>query len=524
MRRRDLLKAVPFLAAPALSTPALAQGQRPLRFIPQANLSVLDPVWTTAIIAYMHSYMVYDTLYGIDDRNELQPQMCAGHEVSADELTWIFSLRDGLVFHDGEKVLARDCVMSVKRWAARDPFGQQMLRITDEIAALDDRRFHIRLKRPFRPMLYGLGARQCFMMPERVARTPATEQIKEAIGSGPFRFLAKEWVSGVSAAYAKFDDYVPRQEKPIYYAGGKVVNFQRVEWIVQPDSATAAAALQKGEVDWVEQPLIDLCPMLRKSPGVEVKVVDPNGYMYFLALNHLHPPFNNPQIRRALLPALNQQGFIESVIGDQTELGNTPTGYFTPSMPMASREGVEILSGKRDLALARKMVAEAGYKGEPTIVLAPSDQPAQQQLSQMARELFESVGLKVDYQVMDWGSLVARRTNQGPPDKGGWAAFASIASGFTASGPGSYPPLRGNGTKGWFGWPTDEKLEVLREAWFDAPTLEAQKEIAGQVQVQALQSVPFLPLGQIFQPAAFRSDIKDVVTSSFPVFWGVRRG
>ena len=239
MRRRDLLKSIPFLA-----TPALAQGQRPLRFIPQANLSVLDPVWTTAIIAYMHSYMVYDTLYGIDDKNQLQPQMCAGHELSSDELTWTFCLRDGLLFHDGEKVLTRDCVMSIKRWAMRDSFGQQMVRSTNEIAALDDTRFQIRLKKPFRLMLYGLGARQCFMMPERVAQTSAAEQIKDTTGSGPFRFLTKEWVSGVSAAYAKFDGYVPREEKPVYYAGGKVVHFPRVEWIVQPDPATAAAALK----------------------------------------------------------------------------------------------------------------------------------------------------------------------------------------------------------------------------------------------------------------------------------------
>ena len=518
MHRRTLLKTLPLLA-----TPALAQGTRPLRFIPQANLSVLDPVWTTAIIAYIHSYMIYDTLYGIDDKNQLQPQMCAGHELSADELTWTFKLRDGLRFHDGEKVLARDCTLSIQRWAIRDAFGQQMARAMDEIVALDDMSFRIRLKKPFRPMLYGLGARQCFMMPERVAKTPASEQLKDTTGSGPFRFLAKEWVSGVSAAYAKFDGYVPRHEKPVYYAGGKVAHFGRVEWTVQPDPATAAAALQKGEVDWLEQPLVDLCPMLRKSPGVEVKVIDPNGYMYFLALNHLQPPFDNPKIRRALLHALDQKAFIDSVVGDQTELGHTPTGYFTPSMPMANGAGTDIYTGKRDPELARKLIIEAGYKGERTILLSPSDNPAQSQLTQIARQMFESVGLNVDYQVMDWGSLVSRRTNQGPPDKGGRAAFISIASSFTASGPGSYQPIRGNGTKGWFGWPTDPELETLRENWFDAPTLDAQKAIAAQVQARALETLPILPLGQFFQPAAFRSDIKDIVTSSFPVFWGVRR-
>ena len=235
--------------------------------VPQANLTSLDPVWTTASVVIIHALMVYDTLYGSDARGEVTPQMCSGHEGSADELTWTFALRDGLLFHDGEKVLARDCVASIARWAQRDTFGQQLWAILDEIKTLDDRRFSIRTRKPFRLMTYALGARYCFVMPERVAKLPASEQLKDTTGSGPFRFLPGEWVSGASAAYAKFDKYVPRSEAPDFFAGGKVVKFDRVEWIVQPDPAVAAAALQKNEVDWIEQTLIDLNPMLRKSPG-----------------------------------------------------------------------------------------------------------------------------------------------------------------------------------------------------------------------------------------------------------------
>ena len=345
MRRRDLLKAIPLLM-----TPALARADTlPLRFIPNANLTSLDPIWTTALVAQAHGYLVYDTLYGIDASNKLQPQMCAGHDVSADELTWTFTLRDGLAFHDGEKVLAKDCVMSLKRWASRDSFGQQLTRVANEIVALDDRRFQIRLKKPFRQMLYGLGARSCFMMPERMAKTPASEQVKETIGSGPFRFLPGEWVSGARAGYARFDGYVPRQEPPSFYAGGKVAHFERVEWIVQPDSATAAAALQKGEVDWVEQPLIDLCPMLRTAPDVLVAVNDPFGWQPIIALNHLTAPFDNPKLRRALLPALDQKAFVTAVIGEQAELGHVPGGYFADGQPMASHAGLEVLTRPRDL-------------------------------------------------------------------------------------------------------------------------------------------------------------------------------
>ena len=522
MRRRDLLKAMPALVAAPLAAPALAQAQRPLRFIPQANLTVLDPIWTTAVITYNHAYMVYDKLYGWDGA-QIRPQMGEGHDVSQDELTWTFTLRDGLKFHDNEPVLARDAAQSIRRWGSRDSFGQVLMRYVNEIVTLDDKRFAIRLKKRCPQLLFGFGARQSFIMPERLANKPGTEQVTDPVGSGPFRFLKDEWVSGVSCAYAKFDGYVPRNEPPAFFAGGKVAHFNRVEWTVQTDHATAAAALQKNETDWLEQPLIDLIPMLNKSPGVYTKVVDPGGWLMFMVINHLNPPFDNPQIRQAVMVALDQQSFVDSVVGDQQELSIVPTGIFAPTMGMANKAGMEHLTGPRDLAKAKQMVAASGYKGEPVMIMSPSDQPALKQMSEVAREFFQSIGLNVDLQTMDWGSVVTRRANQNPVDQGGWGAFITVMSPLTSANPGSMLSLRGNGRKGWFGWPTDPKIEELREAWFDAPNLAAQQAVAEQVQLQYFESVPFLTLCRMRQPMAFRSDIRDVVSAAFPVFWGVRR-
>jgi peptide/nickel transport system substrate-binding protein len=524
MRRRDLLKAAPLLATAPLAAPALAQAPKPLRFIPQANLTSLDPVWTTAVITYNHAYMIYDTLFGYDGVGEMRPQMCSGHEISADGLTWSFTLRDGLKFHDNEKVLARDAAQSIRRWASRDSFGQHLMRYINEVVALDDTRFAIRLRRPCPQLLFGLGARQCFVMPERVAIRPGTEQLTDTTGSGPFRFLKDEWVSGARCAYSRFDGYVPRQEKPVFFAGGKVAHFERVEWTVQPDSATAAAALQTGEVDWLETPLIDLCPMLKKSPGVYTAIVDPGGWLMFMVLNNLNPPLDNPKVRLAIQMALNQQTFVDSVVGDQKDLAIVPTALFAPTMPMANTAGIAHLTGPRDIAGAKRLIAESGYRGEPVMIMAPGDQAALSQMSEVARDLFQSIGLKVDYQSMDWGSVVTRRASQNPVDQGGWGAFVTVMSPLTAANPGSMLPLRGNGRQGWFGWPTDDRLEQLREAWFDAPDLAAQKAIAEQVQLRYFDTVPFLLLCRMQQPMAFRSDIKDVVSASFPVFWGARRG
>jgi peptide/nickel transport system substrate-binding protein len=520
MRRRDLIKAVP---ATALASPAIAQGVKPLRFIPQANLTVLDPIWTTAVITYNHAYMVYDQLYGWDGK-QLRPQMAAGHDVSQDQLTWTFTLRDGLRFHDGEPVLARDCATSLRRWGSRDSFGQVLMNSVNEIVALDDKRLAFRLKKPAPQLLFGLGARQSFIMPERLASKPGTEQVTDPVGSGPFVFVKDEWVSGVRCAYKKFGGYVPRQEPPSFFAGGKVANFERVEWIVQPDPATAAAALQKNEVDWIETPLIDLVPMLNKSPGVYTKVTEPGGWLMFMVLNNLYPPLDNPGIRRAIVAALDQSMFIESVAGDQQELKIVPTGLFAPNMGMASDAGMDRVKSPRDLAKARQMVKDAGYNGEPIMIMSPPDQPALKQMSDVARELFESIGLKVDYRTMDWGSVVTRRNSQNPVDQGGWGAFITVMSPLTSANPGSMLPLRGNGRKGWFGWPSDEKLEEMRAAWFDAPDVASQRGIAAEIQARYFDNPTFLVLGRLRQPMAFRSDIKDVVDASFPVFWGARRG
>jgi peptide/nickel transport system substrate-binding protein len=525
MKRRTLLAGSAAIAATGLASPAIAQGGSPkvLRFVPQANLANPDPIWTTATVAANHGYMVWDTLYGIDNALIGQPQMLAGHDMSPDELTWTFTLRDGLKFHDNEPVRAIDCTTSIARWQVKDPFGQTLAARTDEMKVLDDKRFQIRLKQRFRQMTYALGAANCFVMPERMAKTPASEQIKEYVGSGPFVFKRDEWVSGASAAYEKFAGYVPRQEKPEYYSGGKVAHFERVEWSIQPDPATAAAALQTGEVDWLEFPLLDLLPTIRKTPDCTVVRYDPLGTLALVAFNHLHPPFDNPKLLRALLPAIDQQEYVTAWVGEQADLGKYPVGFFTAGSPMANDAGMAAFTSPRDLAKARQLVAESGYKNERIVLMAPSDQPSLVAPCQVTRELLLKLGMNVDYQVMDWGTLVARRAKQDPPEQGGWNIFCTTWGGLAVSNPGSSYPLRGNGTQGWFGWPTDAKLEALRQQWFDAPDVAAQQEICKQIQLEAFESIPFIPVGGWYYPWAIRKDLTDLVQCAAVLFWGVRR-
>ena len=245
-------------ATAAVATPHRARAQRAadprvLRFVPQANLTSLDPIWTTAAVTENHGWTIFDTLYGLTDDLKVQPQMAEGHTVSDDGLTWQIRLREGLKFHDGEPVRAQDCAASLARWARRDTFGQSLGAVVDAWEAADDRTIRIRLKSRFPLLIDALSkpaANVPFIMPERLAKTDPFQQVTEMIGSGPFRFLRDEYVSGSRVAYARFDGYVPRQEPASRNAGGKVARFERVEWTIIPDSATAAAALQAGEIDW----------------------------------------------------------------------------------------------------------------------------------------------------------------------------------------------------------------------------------------------------------------------------------
>ncbi|MDO9711382.1 ABC transporter substrate-binding protein [Paracraurococcus lichenis] len=522
LRRSFLTGAAAALAAPAFAQPAAA---RVLRYVPQTDLTVLDPVFTTAYITRHHALMIYDQLYGLDAQLRPQPQMVEGHETEGDGLTWRFRLREGLKFHDGEPVRGRDCIASIRRWAQRDGLGQVLLARVAEMTAPDDRSFTIRLNQRFGPMLETLakiGPSALFVMPERIAATDANTQIKEVIGSGPFRFVAAERVVGARVVYERNADYVPREGTPSWAAGPKRVFFDRVEWTVMPDPGTAAAALQNGEVDWWENPPNDLAPMLKRSRDVVLKRGSPLGTIGTGIFNTLHPPFDKPAVRRAILRAMSQQDFMTAAAGADPSLWNARAGVFTPGTPLATEAGIEAIAGPRDLERSKRELREAGYQGEAVVLLAPSDQQALMAIAEVQNDLFRRLGMNVDYRVSDWGTLVQRRASKESPEKGGWSMFHTTWNGLDGINPGVMTYLRANGERAWFGWPSVPRLDELRTAWFDAADFAAQQAIAAQIQQVVFEEAPYLPTGQYFANTAYRRTITEPVSEVF-AFWGVRR-
>lgn len=522
MKRRTFLQA----AAATLAMPAIAvaQSQRVLRFIPQADLAILDPIWTTALVTRHHGYMVFDTLFGVDANLRPVPQMAESAISENDGLAWRITLRPGLRFHDGEPVLARDCVASLRRWGRRDSFGQALFAATEALSAPDDKTILFRLIRPFPLILDALAKPQSFMaaiMPERLARTDAFTQVTEMVGSGPFRFKADERVSGAHVAYERFADYKPREDGAGGWTGGpKIVHFDRVEWKVIPDAATAASALTTGEADWWEYPLHDLLPMLRQNRDVRVEITDPTGLIPTMRMNTLTKPFDNPAIRRALLGAIDQKEFMEAQVGDDTSLYRTGVGVFCPGTPLANQAGMEALTSPRNLDAVRRAIAQAGYGGEPVVLIAGTDVPNVKNACDVAADMMQKVGLKVDYQATDWGTVIQRRANREGTDKGGWSAYCSSWGGLDHLNPAVHLLLRGDGS--FFGWPQSPELEALRGKWFAAPDLAAQKAVAENMQKQAFIDAPYLPLGQYIQPTAYRSNITGM-QQGFATFWNIRR-
>lgn len=515
-------------AATALGGPALAQTdrQRTLRFVPYADLSVFDPIWTTADITRDHGYLVYDTLYGTDAELRPQPQLAEGHLWEQGGRVCTITLRDGTTFHDGEPIRARDCVASLRRWMAVAPMGQTIEALLDELTAVDDRRLRFRLKRSFPLLIKVLGqsfAPVPFIMPERVASTSPRDQITDLTGSGPFRFRRDEYQLGNIAAYERFAGYKPTTAPGRgLTAGAKQAHFDRVEWRSIPDPSTAAAALQRNEVDWFANPPPESVELLRRFRNVELSRMELLPTVCVLRFNQLHAPFDNKRIRQALLPAIDQADFVMAAVGTEPENYEIGTGFFPPGSPMASDAGLAPLKGPRDLAKARRLLREAGYNGEKVRLLGSVNTGATASLAQVTADLLPRLGFDFEAMLLDNASVVQRRRSMEPVDRGGWSVSCWAFPGLWFENPATHILIRGNGRDAWFGWPTAPRLEELRDAWLAAPDLAAQQRIARELQVVAMDELPCIPLGAIYRSTAMSRTLRDRVTG-FPIFWNLRR-
>lgn len=512
-----------FMAIAANAAPAAAESV--LRMVPHADLKNLDPIWTTAYISRNHGYMVYDTLFALDETLEVRPQMVDEWSVSADGLTWTFGLRGGLLWHDGAPVTAADCVASIRRWGARDGMGQKLMDATAALDVVDDRTFTLTLKEPYGLVLQSLGkisSNVPFMMPARLAETDPFEQVPETVGSGPFVFVAEEWVPGAKVVYARNPHYAPRDEPPSFAAGGKRVKVDRVEWHYIPDSATAMNALIGGEVDYLELPPHDLLPIMEASPGIVVETLDSLGNQGWIRLNHRLPPFDDPKMREAMLWTIDQTDYLQATVGNPAYY-RPCAAYFGCGTPFETDAGTEALM-TRDLDRARALVAESGYDGRPVVILQASDIPINNGAALVTAQRLREIGVATELQAMDWSTLTSRRAISDPVDSGGWNIFITWWIGADVLNPVANIGVSGGCLeRAWFGWPCDPMIEELRDRFARATGMDEQRRLAGEVQRRAVEIVAYGNFGQWFNPVAYRDNLAGLIKSPVPFFWNIEK-
>ena len=507
----------------ALTSQAFAAGKT-ITAVMHSDLRTIDPGFTTAYITRDHGYMVYDTLLATDSNFKVQPQM-ADWKISDDKLTYTFTLRDGLKWHDGTPVTAEDCVASLKRWGKNDNMGQKLMDFTASIEATDIKTITLKLKEPYGLVLESIGKPSSyvpFMMAKRLAETPAGQQIPEQIGSGPFKFVKAEFQPGVKAVYEKNADYVPRKEPASWTAGGKVVKVDRVEWITMADAQTAVNALQSGDIDFMENPPFDLMPLLEANPDLKVETLNKFGFQTLGRMNFLLPPFDNVKVRRAALLAMNQKDVLDALVGNP-KYYQTCGAFFICDTPLATDAGSGSLIKGGSMAEAKKALAESGYDGTPVVIMAPGDVVTLKAQPIVAAQQLRDAGFKVDVQATDWQTVVSRRTSQKPVKEGGWNMFFTNWVAADVMNPVVNFSIGGRGKNGgWFGWAEDAKIEQLKDAYARSSSPEEQKKLAADIQKEAYDQVIYVPLGQFLIPSAWRKSLTGVLDGpATPLFWNI---
>jgi peptide/nickel transport system substrate-binding protein len=522
--RRFLLAATAALAFTAASAQAQTlPPNRILRVVPNADLQTLDPINTTAGVVQSHAHMVYDQLFGRDAQQRPQPQMVESFATSSDGLVWTFTLRPGLAFHDGAPVTAEDVVASLRRWAARDPHGRQILGITESLGA-EGRSVTWRLRRPYALMLDALSkpaGNMPTIMPARIAATDPFTNITDTTGSGPFIFDRPEWIPGSRVVYRRNPAYVPRSEPAVGTAGGKRVHVDRVEWLNIANAQTAALALAQGEVDFVETPGTDFLPMLQRR-GLRIERINTLGFQGMIRMNHLHPPFSDPRARQALIYLANQQDYLQAMFPDPA-LYQVCHAFFVCGSPQESNAGVPQGIGA-NMERARQLIRESGYDGRPIVIMDPTDNPFMHAATLVLAQQLQQAGMRVDVQAMDFASMATRRPNRRHPSEGGWDFGLTFWNGLGASDPVGNVPMQASCDRAWPGWPCDAEHQALIDAFPYAASAEERQRILTALHESAYRVVPYLPFGQWFLPVAYSPRLSGVLgMPGIIVMWNIEK-
>ncbi|MGY8668970.1 ABC transporter substrate-binding protein [Bradyrhizobium sp. UFLA05-109] len=528
--RREVIKGG-VAAGAAVSMPGVLRAaptdSRTIRMVKTGDLRVFDPIFTTTNITADHGAAIYDTLFSLDSKFRSQPQMVAKWDVSDDRKTYTFELRDGLYWHDGTPVTGADCVASIRRWGQVHPGGEMIIERARDISKNGDKTFAIVLREPLGlliDLLADLTPPCLFIMRETDANRPATVQVTANIGSGPFKFNHALAKPGASFTYDRNENYVARKEVPDGLAGGKIVKVDRIIWDNIVDQQTGFAALQAGEIDFLQTPPVDFFSAIESDPNLELQVLDKLGQDVCLRMNFLQKPFDNVKARQAVLHLINQEAFVRAM-SPHPKYGGTVTSIFGHDTLMSNDANAEWHRKGGDTERAKQLFKEAGYAGEKVVILQPTNVPRYDNASQLLAAALRKVGVNAELAPSDWGGIVTRRANRGSVESGGWNIFITSEMDYSLGNPLGTPLLRADGEKAWFGWPKSDEYEALRAKWVDTNTLEERKKLARNMQQIWWDFVGDARLGLLVLPIARRKTLTGLIGMPQIIpMWNIQKG
>jgi peptide/nickel transport system substrate-binding protein len=505
---------------------SLAHAETTLNVAASADLTSFDVMGPAATSTYIHGMLVYDMLFAVDENLNVRPQMVEKEDISSDRLTYTLTLRPGLLFQDGSAVTAKDVAASLKRWMGSDTVGRTMAADMRAIETVDARTFAIKLARPFpvEQALANSGSGLPVIYRAQEAEGGPFNRDTPIIGSGPFQFVRSEWRPADQFIYTRFPGYTPRSEPPNGFAGGKIAKVDRIAFHVIPDAATKSAALQAGEIDFIDQLQFDQAEALQGRKDLTVAALSQIYNPFFMRPNSLYPPFDNPKARQALALAINQADYM-AVAFNKPEWGRPCLSFFVCGSPNATTAGSEPYS-HHDLDRARKLLAESGYRGEKVVLLSSHETLFVGMAADYAMQNLRQIGLNVEQAESDWGTLMARRNSKKPPGSGGWNIFIT-----SLSGAALYSPLSNSiadtkcGGMNFAGWACDDQAASLRDAYIHEADPAKQRIILDQLSERLWQTMPTIILGQRAQLYAWRNNITGFVRppSLSTVFWNIEK-
>ncbi|MEI4474093.1 ABC transporter substrate-binding protein [Frigidibacter sp. MR17.24] len=508
------------LAVPAALAPAApARAATDMKAVLEAEIVTLDPHATGAYITRTFGFMVFDMLFAMDSKGEIKPQMVDSWTTSDDGLTWTFTLRDGLKFHDGAPVSGADVAASITRWMPQSMMGKLLKEAGGVVEGGDGNTFTITVTTPFPLMTTVLGHTSSpspFIMPARLAATPIGQPLPEIVGSGPFVYDPAKHQPGASMTLTRFADYVPRDEPADFLAGGKVVNVDELTIDVIPDALTATSALNAGDIDYMQYLPFDMLPMEEADPNVEVmNFHGGNMFMGYYPINFRNPPFDNPKIRQVLYSFVDQTSVLAAMgLSEQYTVPDCQS-WFMCGMPYETTAG-SLFPEKVSIEAGKEALAASGYKGEEIVILQATDLEAARVSSAVLYEWMRQVGFNVKLEAMDWASLLSTRK-----DEKAWHIYGIHSLGVDLGNPMTNFMTARN-CMPMPGWYCDDAIGKALDGFRTADGADAQKAAADEVSRAVYAANTGLMWGQFAQPAGLKAGVTDMIPSAIPVFWNVK--